>query len=324
MSVSWSSIALPSVLLVLCAAVSAEGVYPGVAARVNGVEISYERFHHAYEEYLTQNNVNIVTTRSPQKLSELRKEAMDLMIEQELVWQAAEKAGIAAEPEEVEAAVAETGAAFPNPEDFARRLESEGFTEEGYRMHLAHAIAAAKYMDGIGARVPAMSDAEIETFYRENEPRLTLPEQVRVRHILLTWKPLGKPDDRAALREQTEAILKQARDGADFGELAKAHSEDSSAADGGDVGFFQRGQMVAAFEEAAFALAPGELSDIVETPYGFHIIKSEERQAAKLLPLDEIRERLREYLLGEKTNEAVRQEVARLRASATIEILIPL
>ncbi len=155
-----------------------------------------------------------------------------------------------------------------------------------------------------------MSDAELETFYRENEQRLTIPEQVRVRHILLTWKPLGKPDDRAALREQMAGILKQARDGADFGELAKAHSEDSSAANGGDVGLFPRGQMVAAFDEAAFALQPGEISEVVETPYGVHIIKMEERQPAELLPLDEVRERLRDYLRGERTDEAVRGEVA--------------
>jgi parvulin-like peptidyl-prolyl isomerase len=324
MSGPWARFALSAGLLALCAAASAQGIYPGVAVRVNGVEISYERFHRAYEEYLTQNNVNIVTTRNPERLAELRRQAMDLMIEQELVWQAAEKAGIAAAPEEVDAAVAEMSAAFPAPEVFARRLETEGFTEESYRVHLAHAIAASKHMDGVKAAVPAMSDAELETFYRENEQRLTVPEQVRVRHILLTWKPLGKPDDRAALREQMAGILKQARDGADFGELAKAHSEDSSAVNGGDVGLFPRGQMVAAFEEAAFALQPGETSEVVETPYGVHIIKMEERQPAALLPLDEVREGLRDYLRGEKTDEAVRGEVARLRQAANIEVLIPL
>ncbi|MGE5153900.1 MAG: peptidylprolyl isomerase [Bdellovibrio bacteriovorus] len=317
-------VVISACLILLWAGASAQGIYPGVAVRVNGVEISYERFHHAYEEHLTQNNVNIVTTRDPQKLAQLRREAMDLMIDQELVWQAAEKQGIAASPEEVDEAVKAMESAFPSPEEFTRRLETEGFTLDSYRAHLAHAIAADRYMEGIRAQVATVSDADLEAFYRDNPLRLTLPEEVRARHILLTWKPLGKPDDRAALREQMGEILKQAREGTDFAELAKARSEDSSAENGGDLGFFHRGEMVADFEAAAFALQPGEISDLVETPYGVHIIKMEERRPPKLLPLDEVRERLRDYLRGERSNEAVNAELARLREAATIEILIPL
>lgn len=317
-------LATPAILLSLCGLAAAQGVYPGVAARVNGTEISYQRFHHAYEEYLAQNHVNIVTTRDPKKLSEFRRQTMDLMIEQELVWQAAEKAGITAEPAAVDAALAEMQSAFSTREELTRRLEAEGFTEETYRAHLAHAIAASLYLDRVRDGVAAVSDAELEAFYRENEHRLTLPEQVRVRHILLTWKPMGKPDDRAALREQMGDILRQAREGSDFAALARTYSEDSTSADGGDVGFFGRGEMAAAFEEAAFALEVGEVSEIVETPFGVHILKSEERRKAELLPLDEIREDLRDFLRDERSDEAVRQETTGLRQAAAIEILIPL
>ncbi len=324
MTASPAAVPIFAALLAFATAAAGEGIYPGVAVRVNGTEISYERFHHAYEEHLAQNNVNIVTTRSPEKLSGLRREAMDLMIEQELVWQAAEKAGIAAAPEDVDAAIEAMREAFPTPEDFARRLEAEGYTEEAYRTHLAHAIAASKYIDGIRDGAAAVSDADLEAYYRDNQQRLTFPEQVRVRHILLTWKPLGQPDDRAALRDQMADVLQQARDGSDFAALANAHSEDSSAENGGDVGLFARGQMVKPFEDAAFALQPGEISDIVETAYGVHIIKLEERQEAELLPLDEVRDRLREYVGGQQADEAVKQEIARLRQAAEIEIMIPL
>jgi parvulin-like peptidyl-prolyl isomerase len=185
-------------------------------------------------------------------------------------------------------------------------------------------IAASKYLDGIRADAATVSDEELETYYRDNEYRLTLPEEVRVRHILLSWKPLGKPDDRAALHEQMQAILEKARAGEDFAELAKEYSDDSTRINGGDVGFFRRGKMVPAFEAAAFALQPGEISEIVETPFGLHIIRLEERKEAHLLPLDEIREKLRAHISEERTEKAVDAEKARLREVAEIEILIPM
>ncbi|MBE0605992.1 MAG: peptidyl-prolyl cis-trans isomerase, partial [Deltaproteobacteria bacterium] len=179
------------------------------------------------------------------------------------------------------------------------------------------------YMDGIRAAVPAVSDEELAAFYRDNERRLTFPEEVRVRHILLTWKPLGTRDDRAAIREQMAPILEKARNGRDFAALAKRHSEDATAPNGGDTGFFHRGQMAPAFEKAAFALAPGEVSDMVETPFGVHILRLEERRPARLLPLDEVREQLRDHVHRERMDAAVKKEIERLREAAEIVVLVP-
>src|SRR3989339_500284 len=103
---------------------------------------------------------------------------------------------------EVDAEVAKLRPVYDTPEVFARRLETEGFTEESYRKHVRGMLAAGKYLDGMRAAVPAVSDGELAAYYRDNERRLTFPEEVRVRHILLTWKPLGTPDDRAAIRER--------------------------------------------------------------------------------------------------------------------------
>lgn len=314
-------------LLATSFAASAQGSYPGTAVRVNGKEISYQRFHGFYQEYQRSHGVAI-GARGDQLplLTRLRREAMDLMVEQELVRQAAEASGIEVADEEVDAAIAEIRGTFEEtPEAFTRKLETEGYTEDGYREHVKRMIAAMQYLDGIRASVAAVSDEELEAYYRDNEDRLTLPEQVRVRHILLTWKPMGTRDDRAAIREQMTPILEQARAGADFAELARKHSDDSATAgNGGDTGFFHRGQMTPAFEEAAFALEPGEISDPVETPFGVHILRVEERQPARLLPLEEIREQLRDHIRQEKMEAAVEAETARLREAAQIEILIPI
>jgi len=148
---------------------------------------------------------------------------------------------------------------------------------------------------------------------------------VRVRHILLTWKPLGTPDDRAAIRKQMTPIIKQARSGEDFAALAREYSDDlATARNGGETGFFHRGQMAPAFESVAFALQPGEISDLVETPFGVHIMRLEERKESLLLPIDEVREQLRDYIRQERMEAAVEQEIELLQQQAAVEILISL
>jgi parvulin-like peptidyl-prolyl isomerase len=303
----------------------AQGFHPGDAVRIDGAAISYQRFNGFYVEYRRSKGV-AVGARGDQLelLKRLRREAMELLIEQELVRQAAEREGIEADGGEVDAEIDKLRSTFDGPEAFSRRLAEEGFTGEGYRRHVAGMLAAGIYLDRIRAAVPAVSDEELLSYYRDNERRLTFPEEVRVRHILLTWKPLGTGDDRAAIRDQMSPILEKARGGADFAELARAHSQDAETAPrGGDTGFFRRGQMAPAFEEAAFALAPGEVSDMVETPFGVHVVRLEERRPARLLPLDEIREQLRDHVRRERMEAAVKKEIARLRAAAKIEILVP-
>ena len=322
----WRQVLMPLLLLAVGNAALATGSYPGNAVRVNGVDVSYQRFMGLYQEHQRDRGVAIAA-RGDQLplLTQMRKEAMEMLIEQELIIQAAAARGIEVTPEEIDAAWAELSEPFDSKQRFLIRLDTEGYTEDSYRDHLQRMLAAKKYLDEIRLQAMQVSDEELEQYYRDNEYRLTLPEQVRVRHILLSWKPLGKPDDRAALLEQMQAILDKARAGEDFAQLAGEYSDDSSRLHGGDVGFFRRGQMVPPFETAAFALQqPGDISDIVETNFGLHIIRLEERKQSYLVPLDEVREKLRAHISEEKVAKAEAQEKARLRAEADIEILIPL
>jgi peptidyl-prolyl cis-trans isomerase D len=122
--------------------------------------------------------------------------------------------------------------------------------------------------------VPA---ADIEREYNNNSEQYTTPEQVRASHILL--KTEGKDD--AAMKAKAEELLKQARGGADFAELARKNSEDeASAKNGGDLDYFGRGRMVPEFDTVAFAMQPNQISDLVKTQYGYHIIKVADKKAA--------------------------------------------
>ncbi len=295
----------------------------GLAAKVNGAGISNEKLERSFDEYLREQGQNIAAIRYPDRVKELRREALDLLIEQELAWQAAQHNGVIASPEEVQGTVEKMQASFPSPEEFVARLKIEGYTEEGYREHMRRLISGKQYLDRIAAKAQ-VTDQDVQAFYDDNPDKFATPELVRARHILIKVAPSADEDTRRAAREKMDDLLAQARGGADFADLARQHSQDGSAPSGGDLGYFGRGQMVPAFEQATFALQPGEVSDVVETRFGLHIIKLEERKPAGKATLAEAQDQIRVFLRQTKGRQAVDQELERLRIDADIEILLPL
>jgi len=172
------------------------------------------------------------------------------------------------------------------------------------------------------ASAVSVSDREIERYYEQNSVRYETGDQVAASHILFKT---GPDTDEEAVRKKAEAVLAQAKAGADFAELARQHSEDTSAENGGDLGLFGRGQMVPEFETAAFALQEGEVSDLVRSTYGFHIIKLTGRQAAFIRPLDTVREEIRNTLTQDKARQAMEKAVdsaaEKLRQSGSVDAL---
>lgn len=152
-----------------------------------------------------------------------------------------------------------------------------------------------------------VTPAEVENYYNQNIQQFQSPEQVRASHILL--KTEGK--DEAAVRKQAEDLLKQVKAGGDFAALATKFSEDEgSKATGGDLDYFSRGRMVPEFENAAFAMQPGDISEPVKTQYGFHIIKVVDKKPASTRPLEEVRGQITEQLQYQKAQEVVQTQAS--------------
>jgi peptidyl-prolyl cis-trans isomerase D len=150
---------------------------------------------------------------------------------------------------------------------------------------------------------------EIQRYYNNNLPQYQTPEQIRASHILLNTA--GK--DAAAVRKQAEAVLAQVKTGADFAELARKVSEDEgSKVNGGDLDYFTRGRMVPEFEQAAFALETGQVSDIVQTQYGFHIIKVADKKPAVTRPLEDVRGEIEDLLKSQRADEQLSARAAEL------------
>jgi len=158
-----------------------------------------------------------------------------------------------------------------------------------------------------------ISDAEIEEYYSVyRDRRFREPEQVRFRQIFIDL-PEGAPEEeKAKARERIDEILEEARSGTDFAELAKEHSDDPSAAQGGDMGFITRGQIAPLIENTVFALEPGELSGVVESAYGLHLFEVEEKRSETVKSLEEVRDEIVAALKSEKGNvlaaEAIEQD----------------
>ncbi len=159
-------------------------------------------------------------------------------------------------------------------------------------------------------------EALLRAAYDRNKKSYEIPERIRARHILVMTQ--GKPEDqKAALKKKTEDILKQIKGGADFAELAKKNSEDTtSAVKGGDLDWFGRGRMVANFEAAAFALKPGQLSDVVTTEYGYHIIQVQDKEAPKTKPFEEVKGQLTAELKKAQVQEMTQKAIEDARAEA--------
>jgi len=160
----------------------------------------------------------------------------------------------------------------------------------------------------------ASQESELRALYEQRSGLYNMPEQVRARHILLSLAADADAEEAAAVEQRANQILSQIREGADFAALASELSEDpGSKTNGGDLGFFARGQMVKAFEDAAFSLEPGTVSEPVRSEYGYHIIRVEEHRAAQQRSFEAIRDELAAELMG--------LEVARTRNRAIAERL---
>ena len=252
------------------------------------------------------------------------RQALQQSIVRELLAQEAVRRKITADDARVEQAYNDARVRFKDDKAWAAMLQGMGMDPQGFRNELRVYHTIQTLLSQVAAEVPAQTtDQEAQAFYDGHPAAFEAGERVKASHILIRTPQGATPAQKEQARKKAEALLQRVRGREDFAAVAREASEDpGSAANGGDLGTFGRGQMVPPFEQAAFALKPGEVSAIVETPFGFHIIKVAQQIPARKLAFPEVKERLKAEMVAQKRQQAQQSFVNALRAKAKIETFL--
>jgi peptidyl-prolyl cis-trans isomerase SurA len=168
-----------------------------------------------------------------------------------------------------------------------------------------------------------VSDEDLRNYYQTHAREFAAEEQVRIRHLFLAFPSGAGASEEAKVKAEGEKILARLAAGEDFAEVARQRSDGPGKAEGGDLGFVKKGALKAELDKAAFALAAGQVSGLVRTPSGYHILKAEDRRTGGAKPFDEVKEAIRDRLTSEQLETYRAQYVAELRKDAVIDVRIP-
>ncbi len=287
-------------------------------ATVNGAVITRGEYDSEMSRFERQMAMSGQAS-SPEDASEMKKRVLEGLVDRELLKQESKKQGISVDDAEVTQQIAGLRQKFSTEKEFTDTLSKMNLTEADLQTQLRQDLGIRKLIDQQVAAKVTITPEEAKAFYASHPELFKAPESVRASHILIKVEPNASAEDKAKARERITAIQQRAKKGEDFAALAKETSECPSSANGGDLNFFQRGQMVGPFEEAAFSLKPGTTSDVVETQFGYHLIKVAEKKEASTISYDEIKGKLDDYLKQQKVNEQLVQYIGQLKASAKIE-----
>lgn len=291
-------------------------------ARVGATTITRAEMDRAATILLKQNKPQQPLT--PEQTKQVNDYVIEQLIAAELLYQAGAKLEVKDLDKKVEERVTEGRSRFQTQEQFQSALKEQGIDEKILRDYTRKEIIVNNYIETEVASKVTISDDEAKTFYTENlDKYFRKPEQAKASHILIGVDAKADAEAKKKAKDKADALLKEVKEGKkDFAELAKTNSTCPSSAQGGDLGFFGKGQMVKPFEDAAFALNPGEVSGVVETQFGYHIIKLTDKKKGETTPFDEAKAQIVEYLKGQQINIKVNSFINELRAKTKVDKMV--
>jgi peptidyl-prolyl cis-trans isomerase C len=299
----------------------------GVAATVNGVQIKETQVQALMEEGLKEMSASasqLPPAFLEQYKNQLRAQALEQLIIEQLLNEKVKQANIEVSDDEVINTITKLISAGPEPlslDQYKKMLVQYGRNFDEEKERVRKGLAYQKILDAQLAGKINVTEEDARKFYDENPKQFETAEQVRASHILI--KPVftegGDPnEDKAAAKKKIQDLLKQIKEGADFAQVAMSNSMCPSAPKGGDLGYFSRGDMTPEFEKAAFGLAVGQISDVVETEYGFHIIKVTGHKDAGMMSFDQAKDQIIAKLTDDQKRELTGKYIESLKAEADI------
>jgi peptidyl-prolyl cis-trans isomerase SurA len=289
-----------------------------VVAKVNGEIITLS----TVEERVAVAKQQLKAAGNPSKLTEkeIVKKTLNSIIEEKLQLQEANKSGLEVDDESVENAFKDIRKRNNiTEEQMKEMLEAEGRTMEQYKEVIRDQILVTKVVQFRMGKSANSTPKQIKRYYYDHQKEYWQPRQPFVRHILFIVDENASPEKRQLKKIKINEILRQIRAGNDFSEMAIKYSEDVTASSGGEIGLLKKGILVPEFEEVAFSLKPGEISDVVESRYGYHIIKVDRVIPGKAKPLDEVKEQIEQVLQFKNRQERYQKWMDEAKSGAMIQ-----
>ncbi len=292
---------------------------PDVVARINGEAINKADLENAVKGLEGRAGGPVPADQRDR----VYRGVLDDMISYRLLAQEAKARKIVVPEADIDAQIAQIRGQFQTDAQFQQALATQKMTLAAVREDARSELGVEKLVEAEIAGKIAVTPAAVTDFYQKNQDKFQQGARVKASHILIAVPEKADAAAKLQAKAKAEAILKDLKAGKDFAAAAKESSQDpGSAPNGGDLGFFEPGQMVPPFEQAAFALKPGDMSELVESPFGFHIIKVAEKQAARVVPLEEAKPKIDQYLSAQNRQTQTQAFVSTLKAKAKIEILM--
>ena len=290
----------------------------GKVAVVNGTVISQDEFER--EMIQVQEVIDASgSSLSDSDMAAIKNKVLEKIIRYELLYQECQKEGVEIDDSEINKRFDSEKSKFSSDDEFQQRLRELGKDEEIFKSQIERELAIQRLINQ--KFKPEVTDNEAKKYYNANPDKYkNLEEQVRASHILISVDSGADQSEKEAAKKEIEGILKRVKSGEDFATLAKQYSDCPSSAQGGDLDFFSKGQMVKPFEETAFAMQPGDISDIVETQFGYHIIKVTDKHGP--MTFDEAKDDIMRTLGTQKIADSYSKYYAEVRNKAEVDVFL--
>jgi peptidyl-prolyl cis-trans isomerase C len=292
---------------------------PDVVARVNGDAISRAELDEAVAEI----EARAGQPMPPDQRDRVLRAVLDQLIGYRLLVQESGSRKTPVSDTDLDARIAQLRSQFPSEEVFQQQLQQRKTTLAELREDTRDSMRITAMLQAELDAKTSVTPEQVNDFYVRNPATFQQGERVKASHILVRVQANADVAEREKARAKAAGLLADLKAGKDFAALAKQYSDDpGSGAQGGDLGFFQRGQMVPPFEQAAFALPVGQTSDLVTSDFGIHIIRVIEREPGRTQPLDEVKADIEQYLVGQNREAQTRLFVDTLKSKGKVEIYI--
>jgi len=299
---------------------SSEAVVDRVVAVVNQEMITLsevEKLVNPFQEQIVAED----RLEKRERIQALCRQVLEKLIEEKLIDQEVKKSGIKIPSKEIEATLEEVKRRnAATQEELEKALAADGLTLETYKKQIEKVLQRKKLINWSVKFETKVGEKELRVFYQKNLYRYRPNESYRPGQILFVVPKGATPEEVREIRKKCQTVLEKIKGGGDFGEMALLYSEDASNKNRGDLGYFKRGELVPAFEREALSLKVGEVSGIVRTDFGFHIIKLLDRKGVEPLPYEEVKEKVWADYYDSEMEKAFRQYLSTLKEKSVIEI----